>query len=370
MEALRQRSQGLHDALHVDDHRLDGAGEHGELLVEEVARRRDAVAHEDLVARAADAGEVDALGALRLRLGDQLGVAGRVDEHRREGRLVAVDDDVDLVGLEDAEVHLGGQRRGRAEEDVADVGREHRAAPAVGERAAQRRLEDVLGVEVDAHVGAVHDLDDLAVDGARRQAELLPERLALRRRPPRVDDLAVGLAELGQGDVGDVEGDLVDVATAGGDAEVAGDGHELLLVLDGVAGGLAEGDGAQRHRHVAAVVGVRRDAARDLAREVARGDGRQVGAAQARLALGVLAHQTARAHAADAAAGARFADGAGLHLVRAREDRAHAALVGVAQHLDGGRVDALRVSHVSVSLADLSTCGSRRTWRGRWRSSR
>jgi len=35
---------------------------------------------------------------------------------------------------------------------------------------------------------------------------------------------------------------------------VSGDGHELLLVFDRVAGGFAEGDGAQGHRHVAAVV--------------------------------------------------------------------------------------------------------------------
>ena len=77
-------AQGLHDALHVDDHRLDGAGEHREFLVEEVAGRRDAVAHEDLVAGAADAGEVDALGARRLGLGDQLGVTRGLDEHRRQ----------------------------------------------------------------------------------------------------------------------------------------------------------------------------------------------------------------------------------------------------------------------------------------------
>ena len=45
-----ERPERLHDALHVDDHGLDGAGEDGQLLVQEVAGRRDAVAHEDLVA--------------------------------------------------------------------------------------------------------------------------------------------------------------------------------------------------------------------------------------------------------------------------------------------------------------------------------
>ncbi len=215
--------------------------------------------------------------------------------------------------------------------------------------AAQRGLEDVLGVEVDALVRAVQDLDDLAVDGARREAELLPQRLSLGRGAARVDDLAVRLAELRQGHVGDVEGDLVDVAAGRGHAHEGGHGHELLLVLDLVAVRLAGGDGAQRHRHVAAVVGVRRGAAGHLAGEVARRDGRQIGAAEAGLLLGVLAHEPARAHAADAAAGARLPDGAGLHRVRPREDRLHAAFVGVAQHLEGGRVDALRVSHAHLS---------------------
>ena len=109
VEALRERPERLHDALHVDDHGLDGAGEHGQLLVQEVAGRRDAVAHEDLVAGAADAGEVDALGAGGLGLGDELGVAGGLHEHRRERGLVAVHDDVDLVVLEHAEVDLADE---------------------------------------------------------------------------------------------------------------------------------------------------------------------------------------------------------------------------------------------------------------------
>ena len=106
VEALGERPERLHDALYVDDHRLDGAGEHRELLVQEVARRRDAVAHQDLVAGAADARQVDALGARRLGLGDEFGVARRLNKHRREGGLVPVHDDVDLVVLEHAEVDL------------------------------------------------------------------------------------------------------------------------------------------------------------------------------------------------------------------------------------------------------------------------
>ena len=341
VEALGERPERLHDALHVDDHDLDRAGEHGELLVQEVAGGRDAVAHQDLVAGAADAGEVDALRAGRLGLGDELGVARGLDQHGRERRLVAVDDDVDLVVLEHAEVDLADEGARRAEQDVADVGAQHGAAPAVGQGAAERGLEDVLGVQVHALVGAVHDLDDLTVDGARGDPQLAPLGLPLRRSPLGVDDVAVRLAELLEGLVGHVEGDLVDLAPLRGDAEVPGHGVQLLLVLDLVARGLTQGDGAQRHGHVAAVVGVGGHAGGHLAGEVARGDGAHVGAADAGLLLGVLADEAAGAHRADAAAGAGLADGARLHGVRAAERGADAALVGVRQHLDGGRVDAL-----------------------------
>ena len=150
------------------------------------------------------------------------------------------------------------------------------------------------------------------------------------------------LTELLERLVGHLERDLVDLAAGCGDAHVPGHGRELLLILDAVAGGLALGDRAQRHRHVAAVVRVGGHAARHLAREVARGDRRQVRAADAGLLLGVLADQAARAHAADAAAGAFLADRAGLHTVGATERGLDAAVFGVRQHLDGGRVDALR----------------------------
>ena len=49
-------------------------GHHGQLLLEEVAGDGDAVPHEDFVGRAANAGQVDALGPLGLGLGQQFRV--------------------------------------------------------------------------------------------------------------------------------------------------------------------------------------------------------------------------------------------------------------------------------------------------------
>jgi hypothetical protein len=77
---------------------------------------------------------------------------------------VAVHDDVDVVFLHDAQVGLGLQRIGGAEEHVLQVGGQHGAAPAVGQGGAGALLHQVFVVLVHAHVGAVHDLDDFAVD--------------------------------------------------------------------------------------------------------------------------------------------------------------------------------------------------------------
>ncbi len=232
VEVLGQVAQRLHDALHVHDHGLDRAGDDRQLLVQEVAGRWDAVAHQDLVRRAADAGQVDALGALGLGVGDQLGILGSDHDHLRQGRLVAVDDDVDLVVLQHAQVGHRLQRGGRAEQDVGDVGGQHRAAPAVGQRSAHGVVQDVLRVQVDALVGAVQRLDHLAVDAAGHDAQLAPDLLALLGGAPGVDDLAALLAKLLQRLVAHVQGDLFLGAAGGGDAHVAGDGVQLGLVAD------------------------------------------------------------------------------------------------------------------------------------------
>ena len=174
VEVAGQVGQRLHDALHVHHHGLDRAGENRQLLVQEVAGRGNALAHERLVGGAADACHVDALGALAFGIGNQLRLVDGDDQHLRERRLVAVDDDVDLVVLEYAQIHLGDQRAGRAEEDVRDVGGQHGAAPAVGEGAAHGLIEDVLGVLVVAHVGAVEHLHHLSIDAPGGDVQLLP----------------------------------------------------------------------------------------------------------------------------------------------------------------------------------------------------
>ena len=152
---------------------------------------------------------------------------------------MAVDDDVDLVIHQAAQVDLAHLGAGGAEQDVGDVGGPHRAAPAVGQRSAHRGGQDVAGVLVVAHVRAVQDLDHLAVDAARGHALLLPNRLAFGRRDREIAQLAALLAELADRLLGDVEGDLRDRAPFGRDAVLGRDRVKLGFVADFVALGLA-----------------------------------------------------------------------------------------------------------------------------------
>ena len=99
VEASRDVDDGRHDALVVDDHRLEGAGHHDQLLHEMVAGHRHAAAHHQLVAGAAQADEVDALGALALRERDKLGIAGGLHDHVGQQRVVPVQRDVHVVAL-------------------------------------------------------------------------------------------------------------------------------------------------------------------------------------------------------------------------------------------------------------------------------
>ncbi len=114
--------QGLHFALHVHDHGVHGAGDHGQFLLQVVARHRNAVPHQDLVGAAAHAGQLDALGALVLGILDHLRFLGGHIDHLRQQGLMAVHDDVDVIFFQHTQVDLAGHRHRHAEQDVLQVG--------------------------------------------------------------------------------------------------------------------------------------------------------------------------------------------------------------------------------------------------------
>ena len=158
------------------------------------------------MARAAHAGQLDALGALVLGVLDHLRLLGRHGDHLGQQRLMAVDDDVDVVFFQDPQVDLAGHRHRAAEEDVLEVRADHGAAPAVGQGGAGALLDEVVVVLVHAHVGAVHELHDLDVAAPGHDALFPPDLLALLGGPLDVDELAFLLAELRQDLVGQFHG--------------------------------------------------------------------------------------------------------------------------------------------------------------------
>jgi hypothetical protein len=104
---------------------------------------------------------------------------------------MAVHDDVDVVLFHDAQVGLGLERVGCAEQDVLQVGGQHGTAPAVGQRSPGALFDEVFVVLVDAHVGAVHDLDDFTVDIARFARQIFSTSRRVARAP--VSGIAIHL---------------------------------------------------------------------------------------------------------------------------------------------------------------------------------
>ena len=104
--------------------------------MEVVAGDGHALAHEDFIGGAADAGDVDAFGAALVRQSQHFGLTTGRHQHLAQDRLMAVYQDVDLLGFQHAEVGARADGHGPAEEHVLHVGGDHGAAPAIGERGA------------------------------------------------------------------------------------------------------------------------------------------------------------------------------------------------------------------------------------------
>ena len=310
VEALGERAKCREDALHVDDDRFAGARQHDVLLLQEVAGHRDALTHRNFVAGAADAADVDALRAVFLGEGDHLRILGVHDDHFGQGRIVAVDNDVDHVLFHDADVGGGVNGLRRAEQDVGELGAHHGAAPAVGQARAQRLLDQRLRQGRTAHVRHVHRLRDLAVDRARLDAGLVPELLGVLRCTLQVALHAERLAIFHQAGLGDFVRQIIDVLAFGLDAPLVGDLQELFRILDLVRAAILRL--IQRVADLTAMVRVRGCAARGEAQVVTANDAVYVAAADAARRL---RRDAAGAHGANAAAGAGFAEAAVRRLI-------------------------------------------------------
>ena len=310
VEALAQGAQSGEDALHVHHDGFAGAGENYVLLVQEVARHGDAVTHGHFVGGAAHAGNGDALGAQALGVGDHLGIVGVVDDHLGQGGIMAVDHDVDVVLLHDADVGGGIHRLGSAEHHVGELGAHHRTAPAVGQAGPQGLTDQSLRQGGAAHVGHMHGGGNLPVDGPGGDPGGIPQILGMLRSPLGETLGAEGLAVLQQADLGHLMSQIVDILTLGLHAPFLGDADQLIGILDLIVAALL---GLVQGVHdFPAVVGVRSGAAYGEAQVVTAYNAVDVAAADA---PGGLLGDAAGTHGANTAAGAGFAEAAVRSLV-------------------------------------------------------
>jgi len=284
----------------------------------------------ELLAGLDAAHDVQALGARGASLGLHGFGVGGVDQGGADHGLVAVDHDVHVSGVEDAEVDLDGVRRGCAEQGV--LGELERNLDAVGGGDAQaQRLEgqrDVVAVDVGhaARGGAVV----LVQHAAGHDAELAPG-LDSRRRGEGGDQgrlLDVVAVELGPDGVGHALGQRV----LGLQRDTGGAGQQLELapILDLVG---AAGLGLRQGLHdLAGVVGVGGGAHRVLQQEAAHGHAVGVDTANAARRPG---GDAAGALRADRAADAALAELAAL-LALGRHAGEHGVLAGGAGALQHG----------------------------------
>ena len=329
--------QTRHAALHVDHHHLDRAGDDRQFLLQEVAGDRHAMPHQDLVGRAAQAGQGHALGSRRLGIGDDLGILDRDGKHIGERRLVAVNRDVHGILAKHAQVGGTADRARGTKQDIGNDRTDPRPAPAIRQRRAERMPQQVFVIVVDAHRRPVHRFDHHPVNAERHDILLFPDPLLLQRRQLQGLQRLLLRGELAEEQVGQIERHRFLGAASLLELVQAGRVAENPLVLDLVAAAVAFRHILQQQHQVPGMVGVRRRAARDLAEEIAGRD--RVGVGAANPARG-FRRDPAGTHVAVLAAHALLAETTlGFQRVVAVEDRADTVLDRLPHHLDRCRVD-------------------------------
>jgi hypothetical protein len=294
-----------HDALHVHHHQVHRAGEQRQFLVQIVAGNRHALPHQDFVGRATNPGDVDAFGARLPRQREQVAVAAGGHDHLAQNRLMPVHQDIDLLLFEHSQVGLRPNRLRPAEEHVLHVGGDHGAAPAIGQRGAHGGAQQRYRVRFHAVVRAVQQLDDFAVDAARRDAHLLPSPALFLGGAQRRDERAFLQAELRSHTSGQVRRHLALVRLA--------DSRPIRPPAPSASPGwrwhIPKRSRLAPHlHHFAPMVAVRRRAARHRARQVAGHDQVRIGAARSHLRPFAERIDAARPHVADIAAQPELAE--------------------------------------------------------------
>ena len=145
---------------------------------------------------------------------------------------MAVDNDVDHVLFHNTDVGSGVNGLRSAEQNVGEFGAHHGAAPAVRKAGAQRLLDECLGQRRTSHMGHVQRLRNLAVDGARLNAGVVPQLLRVLRSALQETLDAEGLAILEKSGFSNFVRQSVDVLVFGFNVPFVSDSLQLFGVLD------------------------------------------------------------------------------------------------------------------------------------------
>ena len=194
--------------MDIDNHGLYCAGIDGQFLLQNISSDGQTVAQQDLICRAADAGEINSGCAVGLRQIDQVLILGRYDQHLRKYRLVPMKNNVDIRFGKDSKVYLPANRRRIAEKYVLQLGGDHGPAPAIGQCGPGAVNEDISIVLIHAHCRSVHHLDNLPIDAARHDIQLPPYGLSRFGRKFDKGDFTFLLAEFFQGFLGYLKGNF------------------------------------------------------------------------------------------------------------------------------------------------------------------
>ena len=202
-------------------------------------------------------------------------------------------------------------------------------------------------------VSTVEQLDDVAVDAARRDPHLLPTPPLLLGRALERNQRAVLQAELRSHAVGQVGGRR--------HAPFGQQRRKPLRIGDGVSrSGSALGRAAEDLHHFAAVIAVRRGAACHSARQVPGHDQVRIGAARSHLRALAEGIDATRPHVADVAAEPQLAEAAQrLQVLVTVPDGFGAQLGGADQHFQRGGVGGavLWIRHI-FNLQEVRQCAT------------
>ncbi len=333
----RYLGQGRHDALHIHDHRFDCSGDDGQFLLQEVAGYRHPMAHQDFIAGTAHAADIDAAGSCRPGLGQQFRISGRENNDVRQSRFMAVENDIDLIGFNNAQITSAFNRLRGAEKHVGQLGGPHGAAPAVAQGSAQAVQSQIDIVGVDSHMSAVHAFHYFPVNAPGSDTQFGPQVFSFLGRTLQQLQTAFAAAEFIQSQAGQIQGDFPGGASLHRDTAFLSQGLQLGFVLDRVIRrvalhGFIEGGG-----DIASVIGMGGGAGGNHAEQVASHDSVGIGPANPFMRFLPKGVDTAGAHIAIAAADSQFAEAAlGLLLGQALPGGADVFGGRFIQHFEAG----------------------------------